>query len=41
MYSDVPGSQRMESDPLQLKLQVFVSHPMWVLGSKHVSSVEQ
>lgn len=31
----------MESDPLQLKLEMFVSHLMWVLESKLLSSVEQ
>jgi hypothetical protein len=33
-----PGSQQMESDPLELKLQVAVRYLTWVLGMELGSS---
>lgn len=41
MHIQVSLKALMESDPLQLKLEMFVSHLMWVLESKLLSSVEQ
>ena len=37
---NVLGDQKRELDLLELELQVVVSHPRWVVGSKLRSSAE-
>lgn len=38
-YRVTLGGQKRPSDPLELELQVAVSHLVWVLGTKLGSSV--
>lgn len=40
LYGDACGGQKRPSDTLQLELQVFLSHPMWVLEARLGPSVK-